>query len=140
MLTFIWKDTAFKMNYQLHITRIYFLNIFAIFNLKDGVLRGIYYDRFVFKTKKRILSPFEIYIGEVALWCSLAISNVSNWHFTPIFTSHKIIWQFAKYRSCLRLRSESQEINEWYMFLLFLLLLPPPPSLLLLLFRQSRGR
>lgn len=52
MLTFIWKDTAFKINYQLHMTRIYFLNIFAVFNLKDSVLGGIYDDRFCVQKQK----------------------------------------------------------------------------------------
>lgn len=40
------------MNYQLHMSRIYFLNFLAVFNLRDGVLRGIYYDRFCIQNKK----------------------------------------------------------------------------------------
>lgn len=40
------------MKYQLHMTWIYLLNIFDIFNLTENVLRRIYYSIFCIKNKK----------------------------------------------------------------------------------------
>lgn len=37
------------MKYQLHLTWIYFLNIFDVFNLKENVLHRIYYSIFCIK-------------------------------------------------------------------------------------------
>lgn len=63
-----------------------------------------------------MLNLLEFSIGEIELWYSLTVFNASNWHFLPLFTSHKIIWQFIKYRSHLLLPHKAQEVNKWCMF------------------------
>lgn len=49
------------MNYQLHLTWMYFLNIFDIIsNLQENVLKGIHYAIFCFKNENANLGSIRI--------------------------------------------------------------------------------